>query len=190
MNIDDINTDSYDIIIISDYNHGVVHSPQKLIARVTCPVIVDPKGLDWSKYSGAYCLKPNRSEFEEVCGKLTVDNVRRAIKKYSLKAMIITLDAEGVLFIDEDEAIKMKAKATEVRDVTGAGDTFLAVFASYFEADNIVRTLDIANTAAGVSVSKFGTYAVTKEDLMKVRDLNSKNKLIKTKRAKSILTKR
>ena len=58
----------------------------------------------------------------------------------------------------------------KVKDVTGAGDTFLAVFASYFDADNIVRTLDIANTAAGVSVSKFGTYAVTRQDLMKVRD--------------------
>ena len=75
VNIDDINTESYDIILISDYNHGVVHSPQKLIANAKCPVIVDPKGLDWSKYSGAYCIKPNRSEFEEVCGELTLQNV-------------------------------------------------------------------------------------------------------------------
>ncbi len=170
MNIDDIDTDAYDIIIISDYNHGVVHNPHKLITRATCPVIADPKGMDWSKYTGAYCLKPNRQEFEEVCGELTVNNVRRAIKKYSLKAMIVTLDEEGVTFINEDEEIHIKAKTTEVKDVTGAGDTFIAVFASYFDADNIVRTLDIANTAAGISVSKFGTYAVTKDDLMQVRD--------------------
>ncbi len=80
VNIDEINTEEYDVIIISDYDHGVVHSPQKLIARAKCPVVVDPKGLDWSKYSGAYCIKPNRKEFEEVCGELNVHNVRRAIK--------------------------------------------------------------------------------------------------------------
>ncbi len=95
--------------------------------------------------------------------------MRRAITKYSLHAMIITLDAEGVMYVSENEEIYMKATAQDVKDVTGAGDTFLAVFASYFDANDIIRSLEIANAAAGISVSRFGTYAVTQQDLFKVR---------------------
>ncbi len=84
--------------------------------------------------------------------------------------MIITLDAEGVMYVSENEEIHMKATAQEVTDVTGAGDTFIAVFASYFDANNIIRSLEIANAAAGISVSRFGTYAVTKQDLFQVRN--------------------
>ena len=85
--------------------------------------------------------------------------------------MIITLDADGVMYVNNDEEIHIKATASEVKDVNGAGDTFIAVFACYFDADNIGRSLDIANTAAGISVGQFGTYAVTRQDLQEVGNL-------------------
>jgi D-beta-D-heptose 7-phosphate kinase/D-beta-D-heptose 1-phosphate adenosyltransferase len=168
IDIESIETEGYDIVLISDYDLGVVHSPQTLIQKTECPVIVDPFTCsDWSKYTGAYCLKPNQGEFEQMCGEVTVENVRKAIARYSLQAMIVTLGANGALWVTENDYLEVAGSSVErVADVAGAGDTFAAVFASYFDPSNIGKCLELANRAAGISVTKFGTYAVTKADLL------------------------
>ncbi|XP_033123990.1 bifunctional protein HldE-like [Anneissia japonica] len=165
INIDDVNTDGYDVILISDYNKGVIHSPQKLIRNAKCPVLVDPKGDDWSKYAGAYCLKPNLKEFENVCGKFTVENARTALKTYKIEAILVTLGQNGVTWVTLDNEIHIGATAEKVVDVTGAGDTFISIFACYLNESDVGDTVKIANTAAGVAVEHFGTYVVTKRDI-------------------------
>ena len=101
---------------------------------------------------------------------MTIENIRKAIRKYSLKSMIVTKDADGVVYVDDEDVIDIKATAKEVKDVNGAGDTLMALFACYFDPDNVRRSLEIANAGAGIAVSQFGTYAVTHEDLIRVRN--------------------
>jgi D-beta-D-heptose 7-phosphate kinase/D-beta-D-heptose 1-phosphate adenosyltransferase len=155
-----------DIIIVSDYNKGTLCKEYlDYIMDFSCPVIVDPKGTDWEKYSGAYCLTPNKKEFEEAYGEFTVSTARNIINDLDLNGLLVTLGADGMMWIDKEETITLESEAKEVFDVTGAGDTVIATFASFLH-EGIEEAMRKANRAAGIVVGKVGTSVPKYEDVI------------------------
>ena len=168
-------------VIISDYGKGTCTERvcQKIIKECKksgINVIVDPKGRDWEKYRGADYITPNLSELNAVV-ESTVRNedreveqaAKRALSKYKIKNMIVTRSERGMSLITESEVKHIKAKAREVYDVSGAGDTVIAVFTLALTGDlKAIEAAQLANLAAGVVVGKVGTYAVDKEELLEV----------------------
>jgi len=163
-----------DIFFLSDYNKGSLKKPKPLIDYLRHKnqrVIVDPKvSLDNYKYS--WILKPNRKEFEDYAG--TSDCIKgikyKAIKvreKLEVDHLIITLAADGVLWVSEEGQVHIPTQAKSVYDVTGAGDTFGAILA--YGLDNgydIEESLILANKGAAKAISKQGTYVIHPKDIL------------------------
>lgn len=164
------------IVILSDYAKGLLNTDicQEIIA--TCkknniPVLVDPKGGDYSKYVGATALTPNKKETAEAC-KTDVNDVDLISKAAQLKACLkldffaITRGEEGITLID-DTTHHLTATAKQVFDVSGAGDTVIATLAAgLMHGLTPLEALQTANLAAGVVVGKVGTVPITKTDLI------------------------
>lgn len=151
-------TESYDAIIVSDYGKGSLDTDliQNIIMTGT-PVIVDPKGTDWDKYWGAYAITPNKKEFEDTWGPFNYDTALFAVQALNLKGILVTLGASGMHWIGADgESIYLPTEAQEVIDVTGAGDTVIATFASFLHLGH-KKAMTLANRAAGNVVAKLGT---------------------------------
>ncbi|MFA7241254.1 MAG: D-glycero-beta-D-manno-heptose-7-phosphate kinase [Sulfuricellaceae bacterium] len=163
-----------DMVILSDYGKGgLKHIGQMIgLARAAAkPVLVDPKGEDYRRYRGATLLTPNRSEFRQVAGGWQSDAelARKAEalrRELDLDALLITRSEEGMTLYRCGEALHEPARAREVYDVSGAGDTviatlgvMLAVGADYAEA------VHVANVAAGIVVGKLGTAVVNRAEL-------------------------
>ncbi len=162
-------------VVLSDYGKGSLADCPALIqiARdAGCPVLVDPKGSDFSAYRGATIVTPNQSEFENVVGvcadQLMIsergENLRHEL---GLDALLITRGEHGMCLLQAQcEALHLPAQAHEVFDVTGAGDTVIGVLAASIGAsealDNSAR---LANVAAGLVVEKLGAATTTAEDL-------------------------
>lgn len=166
------------IVILSDYAKGVL-SPelcQAVIAEAKClgiPVLVDPKGRDYTKYRGATALTPNKRETAEACNIDMHDNeallaaASTLLTKLQLDFLAITRSEEGISLIEAGHTEHIPAMARQVFDVSGAGDTVIATLAAgmvtglpYKEA------LHLANLAAGIVVGKVGTAAVSCEELL------------------------
>ncbi|MGE4520802.1 MAG: bifunctional D-glycero-beta-D-manno-heptose-7-phosphate kinase/D-glycero-beta-D-manno-heptose 1-phosphate adenylyltransferase HldE [Desulfobacteraceae bacterium] len=166
------------VVVISDYAKGTLKSTKEWIKKAVSlnkPVIVDPKGSDFSKYRNATIITPNYSEFEQVVGKChdereIIKKGSGLIKELNLSTLLITRGEKGMtLIFDENEFINIKAKTREVFDVTGAGDTVVAALASSLAAGvDLVSSVRIANYAAGIVVSKLGTAFTTKDELKSV----------------------
>lgn len=173
--------DNVDAVIISDYGKGVCS--EEICAEIikACReknkiVVVDPKGDDWQKYSCANFITPNLKELNAVLPK-KIQNVdeqievaaRKIIGEFKLSGLIVTRSAAGLTLIDGEKISHIKARAQEVFDVSGAGDTVIAVFALGL-AGKLKSELAafLANAAAGVVVAKVGTYAVSREELLEV----------------------
>jgi rfaE bifunctional protein kinase chain/domain len=163
-----------DLVILSDYGKGGLRHIERMIeaARVAGkPVLVDPKGDDYSRYQGATLLTPNRSEFREVAGswKSEDDLTARAQKLCSelgLDALLITRSEEGMTLYREGERLHVPAVAREVYDVSGAGDTVIAVLGVMLAAGaSFAEAVELANKAAGIVVGKLGTAVVHSEEL-------------------------
>ena len=169
-----------DCLIISDYGKGgcTKENCQAIIAACKAhhvPVIVDPKGTNWMKYAGADYITPNLKEINAVLtdpirneDALVEQAARSVMKKFHLGSIIVTRSEAGLSLICEGEIKHIPTKAQEVFDVSGAGDTVIAVFAmgiagGIAPADSCC----LANLAAGVVVAKLGTYAVSREELLK-----------------------
>lgn len=165
-------------LVISDYGKGVItpESAQKAIAaaaKAGVPVIVDPKGRDYSRYRGATAVTPNRGEAEAATGIdcSTLEGVREAGKwlcrQLKLSVAVITLSADGVAVVPaRGEMVHFPAQARGVYDVTGAGDTFIATFAMCVAGKADFNTAArIANYAAALKVARFGAVAITREEL-------------------------
>ena len=165
----------YDVVVLSDYGKGVLHDPQPLIAAARAaavPVLVDPKGRDFSRYRGATLITPNLAEFEAVVGhcrdetELLVrgEQLREAL---ALEALLITRGGEGMTLIQAHRApLHQPTRAREVYDVTGAGDTVIAVLAAAYAAgEDLAAAVTLANLAAGIVVGKLGTATVTADEL-------------------------
>lgn len=160
LNTADIKQDGQsDVIIISDYGKGTLpdHLIRHIIKSNDCPVIVDPKGANWNKYKGAFCLTPNLKEFEEAVGNYSDYKALTAVKKYDLNGLLITKGSAGLTWVGaRGDIINFSSNAREVFDVTGAGDAVIATFSAYL-FEGIPEALRKANKAAGIVVGKLGT---------------------------------
>jgi rfaE bifunctional protein kinase chain/domain len=160
-----------DVVILSDYAKGGLHHIVEMIGQARAagvPVVVDPKGREFGRYRGATMLTPNRREFEEAVGPCASDEEQaqkaaQLIKDFDLEQILVTRSEKGMsLYTAGGEVMHSAARAREVYDVTGAGDTVIAVVAALLGAGASAEDfLRVANTAAGVVVGKLGTAAAT-----------------------------
>ncbi|WP_201755911.1 MULTISPECIES: bifunctional D-glycero-beta-D-manno-heptose-7-phosphate kinase/D-glycero-beta-D-manno-heptose 1-phosphate adenylyltransferase HldE [Corallococcus] len=162
-------------VVLSDYGKGTLRDPRRFIqaARAAgCPVLVAPKGRDFTRYAGATVLVPNRSEFEAVVGPCADDACLVArglelLRTLSLEALLVTRGEEGMTLLrDGHPALHLRATATAVLDVTGAGDTVIAVLAAALSARvPLPEAVSLSNVAAGLVVGRSGTCAATLPEL-------------------------
>lgn len=157
---------SHDAVVFSDYGKGgLAHIPHMIeTARAAGKaVLVDPKGSDYRRYTGATVITPNRGELAQVVGAWEGESVlcerAQALRRdLQLGAVLLTRSEEGMTLYDECEPLHVPAEVREVFDVTGAGDTVIAVLATMVACGLSLReAVPIANRAAGIVVSKFGT---------------------------------
>ncbi len=164
---------SFDVMLLSDYAKGVLTPSlvQAIISLRKAPVFIDPKGKDYTKYSGADLITPNKKEATEASGIEIVDDVtlRSAGEflksKFHIKNVIITLSQDGMAIFDEDMH-KIPTFARDVYDVTGAGDTVLAALGFGVASGlSLYEASKFANLAAGVVVGKVGAATATLEEI-------------------------
>jgi len=164
----------HDAVLFSDYGKGgLAHIPNMIrTARAAGkPVLIDPKGSDYERYSGATVITPNRAELQQVVGgwkddaqlRVKAQQLRESLK---LDALLVTLGEDGMTLFDAQGDLHVGAVAREVFDVTGAGDTVIATLATLVAAGMPMRdAMLLANKAGGIVVGKFGTATVSYEEL-------------------------
>lgn len=162
-------------VILSDYAKGCLSHIRPLInaARtLAIPVIVDPKGDDFAKYAGATLITPNMSEFEQVAGpceneRVLIDKAETIALKNDLDALLVTRSEKGMTLLQPNKPeFHLPAKAKEVYDVTGAGDTVIATLtAAYATGSTLQNACALANAAASIVVGKVGTSTVSYDEL-------------------------
>jgi rfaE bifunctional protein kinase chain/domain len=169
---------THDAIIMSDYGKGGLTHIERMIAIAKAadrPILVDPKGDDYARYRGATLLTPNRAELREVVGrwKSEVDLEARAHKlrkDLELQALLLTRSEEGMTLFTDEGAWSVPAQAREVFDVSGAGDTVIAVLGTMLAAGLPLRdAVALANKAGGIVVGKLGTATVSYNELFGVQ---------------------
>jgi len=163
-----------DVLILSDYGKGgLAHIARmiQLARRAGKPVLVDPKGEDYSRYHGATLITPNRAELREVVGGWTTEGemtakARRLRRRLGAAGLLVTRSEEGMTLFQAGRTIHVPAQAREVFDVSGAGDTVIATVGAMLAAGaSLEQAVRVANRAAGIVVGKFGTAVVTPEEL-------------------------
>lgn len=164
-----------DVVVLSDYKKGALSHVQTLITLARAagvPVLVDPKGQDFSIYRGATLVKPNLHEFEAIVGRCHSEDVlvqkgRQLLRELDLQALLITRGEHGMSLIRQEAAEQhFPARARDVFDVTGAGDTVIAVVAAALGAGApLPESVALANIAAGLVVAKLGTAAISGPEL-------------------------
>ncbi|MEO7385448.1 MAG: bifunctional D-glycero-beta-D-manno-heptose-7-phosphate kinase/D-glycero-beta-D-manno-heptose 1-phosphate adenylyltransferase HldE [Gammaproteobacteria bacterium] len=163
------------VCVLSDYAKGTLSQVSALInvcRRRGVPVLVDPKGTDFARYRGATVLTPNQAEFEAVVGPVRSqteiaeqgDALREAL---DLEALVVTLGERGMAVIAANlDPVFLPARARQVFDVTGAGDTVIATLAAGIGARlSFQEAAALANLAAGLVVGKIGVASVTPSEL-------------------------
>ncbi|MEC7959685.1 MAG: bifunctional D-glycero-beta-D-manno-heptose-7-phosphate kinase/D-glycero-beta-D-manno-heptose 1-phosphate adenylyltransferase HldE [Pseudomonadota bacterium] len=166
----------HDVVLLSDYAKGTLTNIEALISAcrvLNTPVLVDPKGADFSRYAGATLITPNLSEFEAVVGACHQDDTvisaraRHLCEQHGFEAVLVTRSERGMtLQSKEGEPLHLPALAREVFDVTGAGDTVISAMAAGLASqDSFENSTRLANVAAGLVVGKVGTATVTREEL-------------------------
>jgi rfaE bifunctional protein kinase chain/domain len=164
----------HDAVLFSDYGKGgLEHIPRmiELARKAGKPVLVDPKGSDYSRYAGATVITPNRAELAQVIGtwgsEAQLTERAQALKQqHRLEGLLLTRSEEGMTLFDDAGSLSVPAQAREVFDVTGAGDTVIATLAAMLACGLSLRdALPIANRAGGIVVGKFGTATVSHEEL-------------------------
>jgi rfaE bifunctional protein kinase chain/domain len=169
---------TYDAIVMSDYGKGGLTHIERMIAiakTANRPILVDPKGDDYARYRGATLLTPNRAELREVVGlwKNEADLESRAQKlrhDLALPALLLTRSEEGMTLFTDEGTWSVPAQAREVFDVSGAGDTVIAVLGTLLAAGLPLKdAVALANKAGGIVVGKLGTATVAYEELFDER---------------------
>jgi D-beta-D-heptose 7-phosphate kinase/D-beta-D-heptose 1-phosphate adenosyltransferase len=162
------------VCILSDYAKGSLAQIGEIIAACRSagvPVLVDPKGTDFERYRGATVLTPNRAEFEAVAGVPENDQdliarARAMCGELELGALVVTLSEKGMLVVSGDIETILPARARQVFDVTGAGDTVIAALAAGVGAGlDIKHAAALANLAASLVIGKIGAASVTPAEL-------------------------
>jgi D-beta-D-heptose 7-phosphate kinase/D-beta-D-heptose 1-phosphate adenosyltransferase len=167
-----------DVVLISDYAKGFITQDlmQTVLAearKMSAPVLVDPKPANADCYTGAYLVTPNLKEAEELSGIHITDAAsaqkagRLIQKRLQVNAVLITMGAKGMmLYVTENRGILLSARAREVFDVTGAGDTVIAVLAwALAKGAEMEEAAYLANVAAGIVVAKVGTATISIQEL-------------------------
>ena len=180
-----VEVEKSDIVLLSDYAKGIlsdfiIKEVIQICEKAGRKTLIDPKGADYSKYSGAFLIKPNRKELELASGcELDTSNpnflqqfgdaAKQVLNKFSIQNMIVTLSEKGMLYVSADaskEQIYLSTYAREVFDVSGAGDTSLATLgAALASGANMRDAMELANTASGIVVGKLGTATVSVDEL-------------------------
>lgn len=184
----------YDAVILSDYAKGICKKEfcQRVITLCNSfgvSILIDPKGKEWEKYRGATLISPNLKELSEFLSQDIINEDREIEKKcfslyqsLNIDYLMITRSEKGITLIDKENTIThMPSRAREVYDVSGAGDTVIAVLGLFWgeKEDGVLQTIQLANEAAGIVVGKTGTATVSEKELEEVqfeqlRKLNNK----------------
>ena len=170
-----------DAVIFSDYKKGAQDNATKLIKlanKFKKPVFVDPKGDNFGCYKNAFCVTPNRKEFENIVGKCSsnedlVNKSKKLIIKLNLKSILITLGSEGMILVEKNsKPTKIEATSVnEVFDVTGAGDTVIATLCATYlssEMQDLKFAAVVANIAAGEVIKKLGAQSISEKELSSI----------------------
>lgn len=165
---------THDAVLLSDYGKGgLSHIPRMIeMARVAGkPVLIDPKGSDWVRYSGASVITPNRAELTQVIGawhsEAELERKAEALRlNLCLQSLLLTRSEEGMTLFEAGRVSSVPANAREVADVTGAGDTVIATLALMVACGlDLPQAMAWANRAGGLVVAKFGTASLSYEEL-------------------------
>ena len=164
-----------DVVVMSDYGKGALRQIERMIALCCAaakPVLVDPKGSDFSRYRNATMLTPNKSEFKAVVGSWQSE-VEMSAKAEALRTalglqnLLVTRSEEGMTLYRAGDIFNVPAQAREVYDVSGAGDTVIATVAVMLASGaDAIDAIRLANRAAGIVVGKLGTAVVERSELM------------------------
>lgn len=162
-------------VVLSDYGKGALADIAAMIDACRgagLPVLIDPKGHDFEKYRGATLITPNQSEFESAAGVCSSDDelvarAREMVSDLDLMAILVTRSEKGMLLVQgSDEPLFLSTRAREVFDVTGAGDTVIAVLAGALASgESLQEAASLSNLAAGLVVRKTGAAAVTPSEI-------------------------
>lgn len=164
-----------DLVVLSDYGKGgLTHIGQmiRLARRLGKHVLVDPKGNDYVRYRDATVITPNMNELRQVIGTWPDDaeltkRAQALRKSLNLRALLLTRSEDGMTLYEQGNVAHESAKAREVFDVSGAGDTVIATLAVMLASGVTLReAMRIANTAAGIVVGKLGTAVVLPHELL------------------------
>jgi len=167
--------ENFNVILISDYGKGFISNSlsQKIVEiakKRGVKVLIDPKGEDYSKYRGAYLIKPNRKEaFEAIKGEKSIDRVGvELIHRFNFEKVVITLSENGVkLFHKNGTVDSFPTKARDVFDVTGAGDTVLSALAVGVSSGiSLEEAIQFANLSAAIVIGKVGTSTVSLDEVV------------------------
>lgn len=169
-----------DVVVLSDYNKGVCTESFCKEVISCCindgkRIIVDPKVADWTRYKGASLITPNFKEYQEVVGRdlantedAITESAEVILSKYNIKHILVTRSQYGMTFVRGKGAnpLTFPSVQREVYDVSGAGDTVVATLAAILAMNQpIEEAIEISNYAAGLAVSKSGTYIVSLEEV-------------------------
>jgi D-beta-D-heptose 7-phosphate kinase/D-beta-D-heptose 1-phosphate adenosyltransferase len=168
----------YDVVILSDYNkglfsQGVERTIIDLLLKHRKRILIDPKGKDFSRYRGATILTPNHKELALAMGMPTdndrevVEAAKAVLSQYDIQAVLVTRGSQGMSLVDTLGTVEhIAAEVREVFDVSGAGDTVIAIFAAaYGNGASLKEAAQLANIAAGLVVGKVGTATLRLEEI-------------------------
>ena len=190
------NISSCNVVVISDYDKGVITKPLietliKIARNFKKPVIVDPKNKNFAIYNNVYLVTPNQLEASKITGldchtnKEVETCAKFIIEKYNINNVIVTRGEKGLTFVNKKKTVHSPTRKIEVFDVSGAGDTVLAILAiSISSKIEIEDVLFYANKAAGIVVGKIGTSTITKKELFKKDSFHKKDKILNLKELK------
>jgi D-beta-D-heptose 7-phosphate kinase/D-beta-D-heptose 1-phosphate adenosyltransferase len=169
-----------DIVVLSDYNKGLFSSglTQRIIKIANLndkKVIIDPKGLDYKKYRGAFIIKPNRKELAEAAKSEYINSIETLkeaaniiFEQTDVPYLVVTLSEQGMVILNKETHTELPVKATEVFDVTGAGDTVLAAMVYFLSQGlSLDESCELANHAAAIVIRRLGSATTTIEEILK-----------------------
>jgi len=164
----------HDVVVFSDYGKGTLVDVSSYISaakQAGVKTLVDPKGVDYQPYALADLITPNLSELKAVVGachdeQQLIEKGRALLAQYQIPTLLLTRGEAGMTLIEADQVHSIPAKAKDVFDVTGAGDTVIAVMALCVSLElPLLEAMYLANLAGGIVVGKLGTSTVSLQEL-------------------------
>jgi D-beta-D-heptose 7-phosphate kinase/D-beta-D-heptose 1-phosphate adenosyltransferase len=163
-----------EVLVFSDYGKGTLANVSKYIheaKQAGLRVLVDPKGVDYRRYAGVDVITPNLAELQAVVGvceneQSLIEKGRKLLKQHQIPSLLLTRGEAGMTLVQESQVHSLPAQAKDVFDVTGAGDTVIAVMALGVALDMpLSESMYLANLAGGIVVGKLGTSTVSMQEL-------------------------